>query len=100
MIDPCVIGRCLTSTCFDDAAQLIEQEFVVSSSVQALLHVAVEFKHHALHICVLVLVDTRHTQIATSQFCINTEFTVNEKNAARRTTPGLMQLATNSNGRI
>lgn len=46
-------------TCFDDVAQLIEQEFVVSSSVQALLHVAVEFVHHALHICVLVLLDTR-----------------------------------------
>lgn len=49
-----------TSTCFNDVAQLIEQEFVVSSSVQALLHVAVEFVHHTLHICVLVLLDTRH----------------------------------------
>lgn len=50
-----------TFTCFDDVTQLIEQEFVVSSSVQALLHVAVEFVHHTLHICVLVLLDERHT---------------------------------------
>lgn len=49
-----------TFTCFDDVTQLIEQEFVVSSSVQALLHVAVEFVHHTLHICVLVLLDARH----------------------------------------
>lgn len=58
-----------TFTCFDDVAQLIEQEFVVSSSVQTLLHVAVEFVHHALHICVLVLLDARHTEIATPQPC-------------------------------
>lgn len=60
-------------TFFDDVAQLIEQEFVVSSSVQALLHVAVEFVHHTLHICVLVLLDTRHTEIVTPEPCKNTE---------------------------
>lgn len=54
-------------TCFNNVAQLIEQEFVVSSSVQALLYVAVQFIHHALHIRVLVLLDTRHTEIATPQ---------------------------------
>lgn len=48
-------------TCFDDVTQLIEQEFVVSSSVQALLYVAVEFIHHTLHICVLVLLDKTNT---------------------------------------
>lgn len=52
-------------TCFDDVTKLVEQEFVVSSSVQTLLHVAVQFVHHSLHICVLVLLDTRHsTQVA------------------------------------
>lgn len=62
-------GRALRTeafTCFDDVTKLVEQEFVVSSSVQTLLHVAVQFVHHSLHICVLVLLDTRHsTQVAT-----------------------------------
>lgn len=62
-----------TFTCFDDIAQLIEQEFVVSSSVQALLHVAVELIHHPLHICVLVLLDTRHIETVTPQSDINRE---------------------------
>lgn len=53
-------------TCFDDVTKLVEQELVVSSSVQTLLHVAVQFVHHSLHICVLVLLDTRHSaQVAT-----------------------------------
>lgn len=73
-----------TFTCFDDVAQLIEQEFVVSSSVQALHHVAVEFVHHTLHICVLVLLDTRRTDIATPQLCINTE--IEFQHSARATT--------------
>lgn len=60
-------------TCFDDAAQLIEQKFVVSSCVQPLLHVAVEFIHHTLHICVLVLLDTRHPDITAPQLCRSTE---------------------------
>lgn len=47
----------------DDFAQLIKQDSGVSSTVQALLHVAVEFMHHTLHICVLVLLDARHTEI-------------------------------------
>ncbi len=71
-------------TCFDDVAQLIEQEFVVSSSVQALLHVAVEFVHHTLHICVLVLLDARHTEIATPQPRINT--VIEFQNSASATT--------------
>lgn len=60
-------------TCLDDVAQLIEQELIVSSSVQALLYVAVELVHHALHICVLVLLDTRHKEIGSAQSCANTE---------------------------
>lgn len=55
-------------TCFDDVGQLVEQEFVVSSSVQALLHVAVELVHHALHVCVLVLLDTRHRHLQFQRF--------------------------------
>lgn len=60
-------GSCSEAvTCFDDVTELVEQELVVSSSVQTLLHVAVQFVHHSLHICVLVLLDTRHsTQVAT-----------------------------------
>lgn len=45
-------------TCFDYVGQLIEQKFVISSSVQPLLHEAVQFIHHTLHVCVLVLLDT------------------------------------------
>lgn len=53
-------------TCFDDVTKFVQQEFVVSSSVQTLLHVAVQLVHHSLHVCVLVLLDTRHsTQVAT-----------------------------------
>lgn len=71
-------------TCFDDVGQLVEQEFVVSSSVQALLHVAVELVHHALHVCVLVLLDTRHTDIAIPAFPINTEIEFQNSANARR----------------
>lgn len=44
-------------TCFDYVGQLIEQKFVISSNVQPLLHEAVQFIHHTLHVCVLVLPD-------------------------------------------
>lgn len=73
-----------TFTCFDDVAQLIEQEFIVSSSVQALLYVAVEFVHHALHICVLVLLDTRHKEIGSVQSCTNTEIEYQNSASATR----------------
>lgn len=54
-------------TCFDDVAQLIQQEFVVSACVQPLFHVTVELINHALHVRVLVLLDTHtNTQHATS----------------------------------
>lgn len=51
-------------TCFDDVAQFVQQEFVVSARVQPLLHVAVELVNHALHISVLVLLDTTDTHTA------------------------------------
>ena len=86
-------------TFFDDVAQLIEQEFVVSSSVQALLHVAVEFVHHTLHIWVLVLLDTRHTDIATPQLCINTEIEFPKINMLQSVLL-LQQLAITQTGRI
>lgn len=73
-----------TFTCFDDVAQLIEQEFIVSSSVQALLYVAVEFVHHTLHICVLVLLDTRHKEIGSVQSCTNTEIEYQNSASATR----------------
>lgn len=86
-------------TFFDDVAQLIEQEFVVSSSVQALLHVAVEFVHHTLHIWVLVLLDTRHTDIATPQLCINTEIEFPKINMLQSVLL-LQQLAITQTGRF